>query len=169
MANASPAGDSLPCLLALDAEVVLASRGGERTIPYRAFHLGYRDTALAAGELIKCVRLPLPPEGSRQAFRKVGTRRAQAISKVVVALVSRVADGSFADFRVAVGSMAPTPVRLPTVEEAVRGLPARPSTADLAGRLAAEAVRPIDDVRSTAEYRRFALSRVLRRLTLQAL
>jgi CO/xanthine dehydrogenase FAD-binding subunit len=144
IANASPAGDSLPVLLVLDATVVAVSTNGERHIPYTGFHVGYRRTALEPGELIDRVLLPLPAPDSVQAFRKVGTREAQAISKVV-----------------------PTPVRLTEVEEAIKGRSADEATASLAGRLARAAVKPIDDVRSTATYRAFALERVVRRLTLQ--
>jgi len=166
-ANASPAGDSLPVLLALDAEAVAAGAEGTRTIPYREFHTGYRRTALRPGELLAAFRLPPPPPGSRQAFRKVGTRAAQAISKVVVAALGRVDEGGRFDlFRLAAGSVAPTPVRLAAVEEAVSGRPADEETAALAGRLAAGSVTPIDDVRSTADYRRFALERVVRRMVL---
>lgn len=166
MANASPAGDSLPVLLALDAVVVVAGRQGEREIPYSGFHTGYRKTALEPGEIIVRVRLPFLPEGSVQAFRKVGTREAQAISKVVVALAGRVADGRIAELRLAAGSVAPTPVRLRATEEAVQGLPSGAEAADRAGRAAAQEVQPIDDVRSTADYRRFALERVVRRMML---
>ncbi len=165
-ANASPAGDSLPVLLVLDAEAVAASAAGERRIPYREFHTGYRATALRPGELLAALRLPPPPAGSRQAFRKVGTRAAQAISKVVVAALGRVVGGRFDLFRLAAGSVAPTPVRLAEVEAAITGCPADAETAALAGRLAAAAVTPIDDVRSTADYRRFALERVVRRIVL---
>lgn len=163
IANASPAGDSLPVLLALDAVVIAAGAGGLRQIPYAAFHTGYRETALQPGEIVARVRLPLPPEGTVQAFRKVGTREAQAISKVVVALACRVADGRIAGLRLAAGSVAPTPVLLKT---AVEGLEIA-EAADLAGREAAGGVQPIDDVRSTAEYRRFALERVVRRMILE--
>ncbi|MBW8877122.1 MAG: FAD binding domain-containing protein [Acidobacteria bacterium] len=166
MANASPAGDSLPVLLALDAVVVAAGARGLREIPYAGFHTGYRKTALRPGEIVARVRLPYLPEGSVQAFRKVGTREAQAISKVVVALAGRVAEGRIAELRLAAGSVAATPVRLRAAEEAVRGLSPGPAAADLAGRAAAREVTPIDDVRSTADYRRFALERVVRRLVL---
>ncbi|HEX3553543.1 MAG TPA: FAD binding domain-containing protein [Thermoanaerobaculia bacterium] len=166
MANASPAGDSLPVLLALEAIVVAAGAGGLREIPYTAFHTGYRRTALRPGEIVARVRLPYLPQGSVQTFRKVGTREAQAISKVVVALAGRVAGGRIAELRLAAGSVAATPVRLRGAEEAVRGLPPGPAAADLAGREAAREVTPIDDVRSTADYRRFALERVVRRLVL---
>lgn len=166
MANASPAGDSLPVLLALDAVVVAAGAGGLREIPYTEFHTGYRKTALQPGEIVSRVRLPTPPQGTVQAFRKVGTREAQAISKVVVAMVSRIADGRIADLRIAAGSVAAMPVRLHAAEEAARGLAAGPETADLIGKTAAGEVEPIDDVRSTAVYRRFALERVVRRMVL---
>ena len=167
IANASPAGDSLPVLLVLDATVVAVSTNGERHIPYTGFHVGYRRTALEPGELIDRVLLPLPAPDSVQAFRKVGTREAQAISKVVVAMLGRVEGEKIVDYRLAAGSVAPTPVRLTEVEEAIKGRSADEATASLAGRLARAAVKPIDDVRSTATYRAFALERVVRRLTLQ--
>lgn len=167
IANASPAGDSLPVLLVLDATLVAASTNGERRIPYTEFHVGYRRTALEPSELIDRVSLPIPVPGSVQAFRKVGTREAQAISKVVVAMLGRVEEGKLADYRLAAGSVAPTPVRLAEVEDSIRGRSVGEETASLAGRLARAAVKPIDDVRSTATYRAFALERVVRRLTLQ--
>lgn len=164
LANASPAGDSLPVLLALDAIVVAAGADGWREIPYAEFHTGYRRTALQPGEIVVRVRLSHLPEGSVQAFRKVGTREAQAISKVVVALAGRVEDGRISELRLAAGSVAATPVRLRAAEEAVLGMDAGPEAAALAGRTAAQEVAPIDDVRSTAEYRRFVLERVVRRM-----
>jgi CO/xanthine dehydrogenase FAD-binding subunit len=164
MANASPAGDSLPVLLALDAVVIAAGSEGLREIPYSDFHVGYRRTALRPGEIVARVRIPYLPAGAVQAFRKVGTREAQAISKVVVALAGPIEDGRIAELRLAAGSVAAMPVRLRAAEEAVRGLPLSPETADLAGHTAAGEVSPIDDVRSTAEYRRFALKRVVRRM-----
>lgn len=167
IANASPAGDSLPVLLVLGATVVVVSTGGERRIPYTEFHIGYRQTALEPGELIDRILLPLPAADAVQAFRKVGTREAQAISKVVVAMLGRVVGGEIADYRLAAGSVAPTPVRLTAVENSIVGRSAGEETASLAGRLARESVTPIDDVRSTATYRAFAFERVVRRLTLQ--
>ena len=166
VANASPAGDSLPVLLALDAVVIAAGTGGLREIPYAEFHTGYRKTALQPGEIVARVRIPVPPQGTIQAFRKVGTREAQAISKVVVAMVGRVADGRIAELRLAAGSVAATPVRLHAAEDAARGMAAGPEAADLIGKTAAGEVEPIDDVRSTAVYRRFALERVVRRMVL---
>jgi len=145
LANASPAGDTLPVLLAYDAVVVT----DRRRIPIGRFFTGYRTTALESDELIRAVRFPL----DRQVlFRKVGTRAAQAISKVVMA-VSR------SPARIAIGSVAEVPVRAPHAERALeRG--------DVAGAVAAVAadIRPIDDVRSTADYRRAVTQNVLREL-----
>lgn len=168
VANASPAGDSLPVLLALEATVLVAGPEGERRIAYSDFHTGYRRTALRPGELLVAFELPAPPPGSRQGFRKVGTRAAQAISKVVVCSLAAVEDGRFTTFRLAAGSVAAVPTRMVDVEREIVGRPADPETAELAGRLAAAAVEPIDDVRSTADYRRFALERVVRRCTLES-
>ena len=167
LANASPAGDSLPVLLALNATLVLASARGLREVPYDSFHEGYRKTAIQPGEIVVRIRLSLPAPGTVQAFRKVGTREAQAISKVVVAMAGRIEDGRIADLRLAAGSVAPTPIRLRAAEDAVRGQKIGADAAALAGREAAGAVNPIDDVRSTAEYRRFALERVVRRMILE--
>jgi CO/xanthine dehydrogenase FAD-binding subunit len=167
IANASPAGDSLPVLLALDALIVAAGPDGPREIPYADFHLGYRQTALRPGEIVARVRLPRLPEGSFQVFRKVGTREAQAISKVVVALAGRIEGERIAGLRLGAGSVAPTPVRLRATEEAVRGMASGAEAAEVAGREAAREIDPIDDVRSTADYRRFALGRVVRRMVLE--
>lgn len=167
MANASPAGDALPVLLVLDADVVVLGPAGERAVPYRDFHLGYRKTVLGSGEIIAWIRLPKPPAGAIQLFRKVGTREAQAISKVVVALMAGVSDGRISEYRLAAGSVAEIPIRLEEVEAAMVGKSAKAEIADQAGHLAAQAIRPIDDVRSTAEYRRFVLAQVVRRMTLQ--
>lgn len=166
-ANASPAGDALPVLLALEATVVVAGPEGEREVPYDHFHVGYRETALRPGELIVRFRLPDPPAGSRQAFRKVGTRAAQAISKVVVCGVGRIDGGGRLDhLRLAAGSVAATPVRLRAAEAAGEGGAWSDELADAVGRAARDEVTPIDDVRSTAAYRSAVLERVVRRLVL---
>lgn len=162
--NASPAGDTLPVLLALDAEFVLGSSDGERTVPARDFWTGYRETACRDDELLVRVRLPLPA-GREARFRKVGTRRAQAISKVVMALAWRPAeDGGWTDVRVALGSVAATPVRVRATETALEGRPPSRETADAAVATLTEEIQPIDDVRSTADYRRAVAGRVLHRL-----
>ena len=166
--NASPAGDSLPVLLAADAVIVLGGPRGEREVPAEAFFTGYRRTARADDGLVLRVRIPLPP-GRQVRFRKVGTRRAQAISKVVLALAWRAdRDGAWRDVRVALGSVAERPVRARTAEAALEG--ARPSeqTADRAAAAVAAEISPIDDVRSTAAYRRAVTARVLRRVVRDA-
>lgn len=161
IANASPAGDSLPVLLAMDAVVVCAGPHRERQIPYDQFHTGYRETALRPRELIARIRVPAPEPGTVQTFRKVGTRKAQAISKVVVAILARVEAGEIGELRIGVGSVAATPVRLSRSEEALIGRAPGPETTEIARRTAAEEVEPIDDVRSTARYRRWALGNVV--------
>jgi CO/xanthine dehydrogenase FAD-binding subunit len=148
LANASPAGDTLPVLLAYDAVVVT----DRRSIPIDTFFIGYRKTALQSDELITAVRFPL---GRQVAFRKVGTRAAQAISKIVMA-VSRSRGGGA---RVAIGSVAEVPLRARRAEAALE-------RNDVEGAIAAvaEDIRPIDDVRSTAAYRRAVSQNVLREL-----
>lgn len=145
LANASPAGDTLPVLLAYDAVVVT----DRRSIPIDAFFIGYRKTALQPDELITAVRIPL---GRHVVFRKVGTRAAQAISKVVMAV-------SLHPARIALGSVAEVPLRARRAEAALEH-------GDPAGAVAAVAtdIRPIDDVRSTAAYRRAVTQNVLRAL-----
>lgn len=165
IANASPAGDTLPVLLALDAEFVLGSVRGERTVAAGAFWPAYRQTALAPDELLLRVRIPFAP-GREMRFRKVGTRRAQSISKVVLALAWR--DGAsgtaWTSVRLALGSVAPTPIRAAATEAVLEGRPPTPETADLAAETLAGELHPIDDVRSTAEYRRVVAARVLHRI-----
>ena len=166
IANASPAGDTLPVLLAADAVIVVGSGSGERDVPAAEFWTGYRQTALAHDELIVRIRLPLAADRETR-FRKVGTRRAQAISKVVLAVAWR-GDGSWHDVRVALGSVATTPIRATATEQALEGRPPTPETADLAAETLAGELAPIDDVRSTAEYRRLVAARVLHRIVRDA-
>jgi CO/xanthine dehydrogenase FAD-binding subunit len=165
IANASPAGDTLPVLLALDAEFVVGGARGERTIPASEFWVAYRRTALAPDELI--LRIVVPVAGGREArFRKIGTRRAQAISKVVLALAWR-DDGSssgWRDVRVALGSVADRPIRARAAEAALETRTPTPEAADAAAEALAAEITPIDDVRSTADYRRTVAARVLHRL-----
>ena len=163
IANASPAGDTLPLLLATDAEIVLGGPRGERTVAAGEFFETYRRTARAADELVLRVRIPLNA-GRAVRFRKVGTRRAQAISKVVMALAWRSEDSTWADVRVALGSVAATPVRAAATEAALEGAEPSAEVADRATAALAAEIHPIDDVRSTADYRRAVATRVLHRL-----
>ena len=142
IANASPAGDTLPVLAVAEATVVLRSVDRERRVPFVSFSTGYRQTVMRPDELIVAVEVP-PVEG-RQWFRKVGTRAAQAISKVVMAAVRAPHP------RIALGSVAPTVVRVPRTEAVLAG---GGSLADAQAVLTDE-VEPIDDLRSTATYRR---------------
>jgi CO/xanthine dehydrogenase FAD-binding subunit len=151
VANASPAGDSLPVLAAVDAVVVLRSVVGERRVAFGEFYTGYRKTVLEPDELITAVEIP--PVDGKQWFRKVGTRAAQAISKVVMAAVRAKRP------RIALGSVGPTVVRVPATEAALEA----GVSIDEAVRVLANEIRPIDDVRSTAEYRRTVAGNLLRR------
>jgi CO/xanthine dehydrogenase FAD-binding subunit len=149
VANASPAGDTLPVLAAAEATVVLRSTAGTRRIPFTQFYTGYRQTVRRPDELI--VALEIPAIRGRQCFRKVGTRAAQAISKVVVAAV--VGDRP----RIALGSVAPTVVRATRTEAAI----AAGASIEDAQQTLVDEIAPIDDIRSTAEYRRRVAANLL--------
>ncbi len=151
IANASPAGDTLPVLAVAEATIVLLSTTGERRVPFLEFYTGYRKSVMRDDELITAIEIP-PIDGS-QWFRKVGTRAAQAISKIVVAGI-----GS-AHPRIAVGSVAPTVIRLQKTEAALAG----GATASEAQLVAEQEINPIDDLRSTAEYRRRVLGNLVAR------
>jgi CO/xanthine dehydrogenase FAD-binding subunit len=151
--NASPAADSLPALLAYDAELILVSVHGERRLPYAGFHTHYKKTRLAPGELIRCICLPRKFSGYVSHARKVGSRNAQAISKVCIAALGRVAGQTVEDMHIAVGSVAPVPLRLSETERIVIGRGVDESLVRLAKKTAIAEIRPIDDIRSTARYR----------------
>jgi len=155
--NASPAGDSLPLWLALDASFEVASVRGKRLIAADDFWTGYRTTSLAADELLIAAHISASPS-MRTCYRKVGTRMAQAISKVVFGGSLKIEDGLVKDARLALGSVAPVPVRLKSVEAALIGHPINASAAD---GVQAD-IAPIDDIRSTAKYRRKVAHRVVR-------
>ena len=151
IANGSPAGDSLPVLAAAEAVVVLRSHDGERRVPFADFYTGYRASVRRPDELIAAVEIPRL-EGA-QWFRKVGTRAAQAISKVVMAALRGPSP------RIALGSVAATVVRLPRTEAAL----ASGASIDDAVAVLHEEISPIDDIRSTAEYRRTVAGNLVRR------
>jgi len=151
--NASPAADSLPALLAYGADLILVSVRGERRLLYRDFHVGYKETKLAPDELIRAVCLPRRFEGYVPYARKAGTRNAQAISKVCMAALARLDGGVVHDVRIAVGSVAPVPLRLAETERVLEGKRVEPAIVALARKAAAGEIRPIDDIRSTARYR----------------
>jgi CO/xanthine dehydrogenase FAD-binding subunit len=159
--NASPAADSLPALLAYGADLILVSVRGERRLPYRDFHVAYKETKLAPDELIRAVCLPRHFAGYVSYARKAGTRNAQAISKVCMAALARLEGGVVHDVRIAVGSVAPVPLRLAETERILDRKPIEPPIVALARKTAAAEIRPIDDIRSTARYRAAVVSNLV--------
>jgi CO/xanthine dehydrogenase FAD-binding subunit len=167
--NASPAADSPPALLVYDAELELLSTvEGTRRISYQEFHTGYKQTGMRAEELLGRIRLPRrPAEPLQHYYRKVGTRKAQAISKICFAGVGRVQGGRIEEIRIALGSVAPVPLRAVKTEEVLTGQ--RLDAALIrAGRDAlSKEIVPIDDIRSTASYRLRVAANVLEDFLLQ--
>jgi len=151
--NASPAADSLPALLVYDAELILLSARGERRLPYAGFHTGYKKTLLGTDELIRAVCLPRRFSEYFSHARKVGARNAQAISKVCIAALGRTAAGLVEDIHIALGSVAPIPLRLTETERSLRGKRIGPELMTLARKSVAAEIQPIDDIRSNARYR----------------
>ena len=153
IANASPAADSPPALAAYDAQLELVSAAGARWIDYQDFHTGYKKTVMRDDELVARVRLPRDGGNTASYYRKVGTRKAQAISKVCLAATARAEGKRVVSARIAVGSVAPTVVRCTRTEELLRGRIVDAELIAAARASLAEEIAPIDDVRSTAEYR----------------
>lgn len=151
--NASPAADSPPALLAYDAELQLISNSGDRTISYSKFHRGYKQMDLRSGELLRAIRLPRSAAKLNHYYRKVGTRKAQAISKICFAAVAEVSGKQINTTRIALGSVAPIPLRCPQTESALRGKELSPETIATAKEVLAAEISPIDDIRSTRDYR----------------
>lgn len=156
--NASPAADSLPALLVYDADLILISTRGERRLPYLGFHAGYKKTQLLPDELIRAVCLPRKFSNHVPYARKVGARNAQAISKVCIAALGMLSSGAAVtplveDVRIALGSVAPVPLRLVETEKAVQGKIIDRALLTLARQTAIQEISPIDDIRSTARYR----------------
>ena len=155
IANASPAADSSPVLLVYDAQLQLLSASGKRWIPYSEFHLGYKALALQQGELIAAVRLPRMNYAA-QYGRKVGTRKAMAISKVSFASTLR--DGIF---RIAAGSVAPMPIRCLKTEAFLAEQRVNTAVIDEARKVISQDIAPISDIRSTRDYRMLVTQNLL--------
>jgi CO/xanthine dehydrogenase FAD-binding subunit len=153
IANASPAADSPPALLVYDAELELMSSRGTRRVPYDGFHIAYKRMDLHKDEIISRIVLPRGRASWRQTYRKVGTRRAQAISKVCFAAAADADRSMVRDIRIAFGSVAPVAARCVHAEAAVRGRRVDSAAIEAARRALADDIAPIDDLRSTAEYR----------------
>lgn len=159
--NASPAADSPPALLAYDAELELVSTQGSRWLPYQGFHTGYKQMRIRPDELLTRIRLPRNTAGAIHYYRKVGTRKAQAISKVCFAAVGRTNNGRIDDVRLAVGSVAPIVVRCAQTENALKGQKPDAATVKSAQASLLREISPIDDIRSTANYRLQVASNLL--------
>jgi len=160
-ANASPAGDMAPALLISGGSVLLASLAGIREVPLSKFWTGYRQIAARPDEIILAFRLPKRGK-AKERFRKIGTRRAQAISKVMAASRILIQTGRIESAAIALGSVAATPVRLAEVEAFLAGKKLTPTLIKKAEALAQSTVTPIADIRSSAEYRRWASGRLIR-------
>jgi CO/xanthine dehydrogenase FAD-binding subunit len=167
LVNGSPAADSSPALLVYDAEIELVSVRGSRRIGYTEFHTGYKRNAMAPDELLYAVHLPLRFAHRRQYLRKVGTRRAMAISKVALAATALVENGLVSEIRLAAASLAPLPTRLYQTEAGLLGQRIDSRAIESArSSLLAEA-KPIDDIRSTAEYRKRVAANLLEEFLLE--
>jgi OHCU decarboxylase len=164
--NASPAADSPPALLAYEAELELISATGSRRLPYREFHLGYKKTALRPEELVLAVHLSKRYEGWFNYTRKVGTREAQAISKICIAGAGKLKDGSVEALHIGIGAVAPTPLRLRNIESLLLGRPLTKERIAEAKRALQDEISPIEDARSSVQYRRQVAENLLEDLLL---
>lgn len=151
--NASPAADSPPALLTYDAEIELTSTKSSRWTSYHGFHTGYKKMRMEPNELLTRIRLPRQTSNCLHYYRKVGTRKAQAISKVCLAAVGRKEEQHIGDIRIAFGSVAPIVIRCVSTERALRGKPFDASTVKVARESLMKEITPIDDIRSTSAYR----------------
>ena len=154
LVNGSPAADSSPALLAYDAEIEMISVRGKRRIAYSDFHTGYKRNVLAPDELLYAVHLPRRFANHKQYLRKVGTRRAMAISKVALGATALLEGQIIREIRLGAASLAPFAARLKATEAALLAQPITPETVKAAHRALTGEIKPIDDIRSTAEYRR---------------
>ena len=151
--NASPAADSPPALLVYDAELELISNEGSRRIPYAKFHTGYKQMDIRPDELLRAIRLPRSAKQRTHYYRKVGTRKAQAISKVCFAAVASMNGNQIDEVGIALGSVAPIPIRCAQTEGTLPGKVIDADTLDAARAALTADISPIDDVRSTRDYR----------------
>ena len=164
LCNASPAADGVPALLALDAEVEIASLAGRRRLALAAFVTGVRKTALHPGELVTAIHVPRPRHAARAGFLKLGARRYLVISIAMASAVLEVADGKVAAARIAVGACSPVAQRLPSLEAALMGRTFDKSLSEHVEATHLAPLSPIDDVRGSAAYRSEAVLTLLRRL-----
>jgi len=161
--NASPAGDTLPVLAAYDAEVEIGSSRGTRRVAFNEFYAGYRRSVLEPDELVLAVRVPKLQPGERDFFWKVGTRRAQAISKTVLAARAVMSGETIESISIGVGSVAPTVIRARETEGLLTSATLTRELAERAREMIAQEIAPITDLRSTEDYRRAVTGNVLRK------
>ena len=154
LVNGSPAADSSPALLAYDAEIEIVSVRGHRRVPYSAFHTGYKRNVLSPDELLYAIHVPRRFARHARYLRKVGTRRAMAIAKVALGATILFESGVIREIRLGAASLAPFPTRLLKTEAALLGQSVTRETMQSAHRSLLSEINPIDDIRSTAEYRR---------------
>lgn len=167
LVNGSPAADSSPALFAYDAEIEMISVRGTRRIPYSAFHTGYKRNVLAPDELLYAIHLPRRFRRHRQYLRKVGTRRAMAIAKVALGATALLEKNTVQEIRIGAASLAPYPTRLFSTEAALLGKAITRETALAARSALLAAIKPIDDIRSTAAYRRRVAVNLLQEFLLE--
>jgi carbon-monoxide dehydrogenase medium subunit len=163
IANASPAGDMLPCLYALDAEITISGLSGDRKVPIKKFFLGYRHTDLKPGELIKEISFKSLPAGVGSAFVKYGLRQSQAISVVMVAAIMHLRDNMISKASIVMGAVAPTIVNCPSAEQVLINQEPSLELFERAGQAARADICPIDDVRGSAEFRRYLTKTLVKR------
>ena len=159
--NASPAGDSLPVLAACDVEIEIGSSRGTRRVRFNEFYTGYRRSVLQSDELVVAVRIPKLKEGERDFFWKVGTRRAQAISKTVLAAKAMMTGNRIESINIGVGSVAPTVIRARKTEGLLTSAALSAELVERAREMIAREIAPITDLRSTEDYRRAVTGNVL--------
>jgi CO/xanthine dehydrogenase FAD-binding subunit len=161
LVNGSPAADSSPALLAYDAEIEMISVRGRRRVPYCAFHTSYKRNVLLPDELIYAIHLPRRFAGHARYLRKVGTRRAMAIAKVALGATALLENGVIREIRLGAASLAPFPTRLWQTEAALLGQTISGETRQSARRALLAEIKPINDIRSTDEYRRRVAANLL--------
>jgi len=165
LAYGSPAADAAPPLLILDAEIELMSKDAQRAVPLKEFITGVRKTVRHPGELVTAIRWPIPPAGTVSVFRKLGLRKADAISVLSIAVMLHPKDtGDCDQVRIALGAVAPTPIRILAAEELLGREPLTPGVITRAAQLASEATQAIGDIRASAAYRKRVVTALVQRL-----